>query len=291
MPGKLYVVATPIGNASDISQRAKDILTNADLIAAEDTRTSSQLLNMLDIHTRLKAYHKFNEAETSDYFVGRLAQGDSVALITDAGTPCISDPGYILVKRAVEAGIEVVGISGPCAAVTALSVSGFNCISFSFYGFLPRAKKDILEVLERTKTEYSPVTVFYESPKRIIATFEIMSEAIPSYDICLCNDLTKLHERIYRGKPGEVLSELRANEKADKGEYTIVLCRAEAPQPAACDDIAIEARIVDIMISEKCSVKDAVSLLSKKAGISKKDAYAASLRLRELFSDNGEQSG
>lgn len=283
MSGKLYVVATPIGNASDITQRAIDILGRVQLIAAEDTRTSAPLLKMFNIHTRLKAYHKFNEAGTADYFTDRMLEGDDIALITDAGTPCISDPGYILVKRAIDAGIEVVGISGPCAAVTALSVSGFNCISFSFYGFLPRAKNDIARVLERTKTEYSPVTVFYQSPKRIISTFEIMADTIPSYDICLCNDLTKLYERIYRGKPGEILDELRENEKADKGEYTIILSRAEAPERNASEDFSPEARIVDIMLKEGCSVKDAISLLSDSMKISKKELYSASLRLKELF--------
>ncbi|NLL38892.1 MAG: hypothetical protein GX254_04855, partial [Clostridiales bacterium] len=172
------------------------------------------------------------------------------------------------------------------AAITALSVSGFNCISFSFYGFLPRAKNDIVRVLERTKTEYSPVTVFYQSPKRIISTFEIMADTIPSYDICLCNDLTKLHERIYRGRPREILNELRANEKADKGEYTIVLSRSVAPEENSPEDLSHEARIVDVMLKEGCTVKEAVSLLAERTKNPKKELYAASLRLRKLFASS-----
>ena len=239
---------------------------------------------MHNIGTKLKSYHKFNEAGTADYFINRLLEGGDIALITDAGTPCISDPGYILVRKAIDAGIDVVGVSGPCAAVTALSVSGFNCISFSFYGFLPRSKNDIIRVLERTATEYSPVTVFYESPKRIVSTFEIMAGVIPSYNVCLCNDLTKLHERIYRGRPGEILAELRENEKADRGEYTIVLSRTVGPvKEDSAGSLSPEARIVDVMIRENCSVKEAVSLLSQTLAIPKKELYSASLRLKELF--------
>ena len=283
MAGKLYVVATPIGNASDMTLRGLEILGKVDLIAAEDTRTSGNLLRMHNIQTKLAAYHKFNETDSADYFINKLQNGEDIAIITDAGTPCISDPGYILVNRAVLAGVDVVGISGPCAAVTALSVSGFNTLSFSFYGFLPRAKSHISAVLERIKTEYSPITVFYESPKRIIATMRLMIEAIPTYNICLCNDLTKLYERIYRGTPLDILTALEANEKSDKGEYTMVISRTEVPADVPEETISIEGRLIDTMLKESCSMKDAISALSKGKDLSKKDVYAASLRLKDLL--------
>jgi 16S rRNA (cytidine1402-2'-O)-methyltransferase len=280
MSGKLYVVATPIGNASDITLRAIEVLSGVDLIAAEDTRTSAPLLAMHGIHTKLAAYHKFNEKQSVDYFIGRLLGGSDIALISDAGTPCISDPGYILINRAVQEGIRVIGVSGPCAAVTALSVSGFNTVSFSFYGFLPRSRKDLTDVFMRVKTEYSPVTVFYESPKRIINTMELISEILPSCDICLCNDLTKLFERIYRGKPDQVLNELRANENAEKGEYTLVMCRTTAPETIVAEDISTEAMLLDTMIRKNCTLKTAVEILAKDKSLSKKEVYAASLRLK-----------
>ncbi|NLO47970.1 MAG: 16S rRNA (cytidine(1402)-2'-O)-methyltransferase [Clostridiales bacterium] len=287
MSGKLYVVATPIGNASDITLRAIDVLGSVDLIAAEDTRTSAQLLAMHNIHTKTAAYHKFNETQSVDRFISLLLDGSDIALITDAGTPCISDPGYVLIDKAVQEGIPVIGISGPCAAITALSVSGFNTVSFSFYGFLPRGKKDLADVLMRVKTEYSPVTVFYESPKRIMSTMQLLSEIMPSYDICLCNDLTKLFERIYRGKPFEILNELRNNANAQKGEYTLILRRTEIMETKTEEDISVEAKLLDTMLKESCTLKDAVSICGKDKNRSKNEVYAASLRLKELLKSIG----
>jgi 16S rRNA (cytidine1402-2'-O)-methyltransferase len=283
MSGTLYVVATPIGNASEITLRSVEVLKEVDLIAAEDTRTSAPLLRMYDIHTKTAAYHKFNEAQAVDSFISQLLGGTNIALITDAGTPCISDPGYILISKAAQAGIPVIGVSGPCAAVTALSVSGFNTASFSFYGFLPRSKKDRTDVLERTKIEYSPVTVFYESPKRILATMEAIAELLPSCEVCLCNDLTKLYERVYRGKPAQVLDALRGNPNAEKGEYTMVLHRTELPEQEKEADLSMEAKLLDTMLKENCSMKTAVSVLSGNGDLAKNEVYAASLRLKAFL--------
>jgi len=222
----LYIVATPLGNFGDFSPRAVEILKNVDLILCEDTRTSFPLLKNFEIETKLRAYHKFNEQSSLDSIIGLLESGQEIALISDAGTPCVSDPGSKLVAAAIESGIQVSPVPGACAAIAALSASGFNAVSFVFRGFLPRKKGQLTKTLQATLTESSPITIFYESPMRIISTIEICTEVIPDSKVCLCNDLTKTHERIYRGIPVDVLQELRDNKNAEKGEYTLVLCRA-----------------------------------------------------------------
>lgn len=168
MLGKLFVVATPIGNLHDMTQRSIDVLNSVDLIAAEDTRTSKVLLDNFNIKTKLVSNHKFNESSKVQSLIKDLLEGKSIAVISDAGTPCISDPGFILVREAIKNNIEVIGIPGACAVTTAISISGFEELSFSFYGFLPKEKKDILKFLELIKNDHSKVLVFYESPKRII---------------------------------------------------------------------------------------------------------------------------
>jgi 16S rRNA (cytidine1402-2'-O)-methyltransferase len=282
MAGRLFVVATPIGNLGDFSPRAAEILRGVALILAEDTRTSQPLLRAFDIHAKLRAYHKFNESASAAPILAILEQGADVALISDAGTPCVSDPGWLLVAAAAEAGIEVVGVSGACAAVTALSVSGFNAASFVFRGFLPRARKDLEETLARTLTEYSPVTIFYESPRRVSASVAAMVRLIPDSRLCLCNDLSKLHERVYRGLPEDVLRELLANENAEKGEYTLVIARAApTPAPREAREVSLEARLVDCMTQNACTLRDAVRHLSGE--YPKNELYAASLRLKTLL--------
>jgi 16S rRNA (cytidine1402-2'-O)-methyltransferase len=184
-------------------------------------------LRHFGIETPLRAYHKFNEQSSLDSIVNALTSGQEIALITDAGTPCVSDPGSRLVEAAIAAGIEVSPVPGACAAIAALSVSGFNAASFVFRGFLPRKKGQLTRTLRATLSEPSPVTIFYESPMRIVTTMELCAEAVPDSRVCLCNDLTKPHERIYRGTPSEVLEQLNANKNAAKGEYTLVLCRAQ----------------------------------------------------------------
>ncbi|MDR3149985.1 MAG: 16S rRNA (cytidine(1402)-2'-O)-methyltransferase [Oscillospiraceae bacterium] len=231
----LYVVATPLGNADDLSPRAAETLRGVDLILCEDTRTSFPLLKRHGIETPLKSYHKFNERARADSIAELLSGGTNIALITDAGTPCISDPGAVLIDTAVSEGAEITAVPGPCAAIAALSISGFNAASFVFRGFLPRKKGQLAKVIRATLSEPSPVTVFYESPLRIIATAACMAEQIPDSRVCLCNDLTKPHERVYRGTPHQVLEELQANRNAAKGEYTIVLARANI-KPFKLDD-------------------------------------------------------
>ena len=295
MSGKLYIVATPIGNLGDMTARAVETLREADIIAAEDTKNSITLLTKFDIKTKLVSNHKFNETGSADYFISELLNGKNIAVISDAGTPCISDPGNILVKRAIENNIEIVGIPGPCAAVTAVSISGFDLKSFVFGGFFPRETGEIKKIIDKLKNN-SGVYIFYESPKRIIKTVEFFTENLPDCNICLCNDLTKKFEKIYRGFPSDILEELRNNTSAEKGEYTIVI---EIPVPqtpvngAAVDTpfqkgaLAIESIIVDVMTKQKCTVKDAVKYIASNSAynISKNEAYAASLNLKKMFND------
>ncbi len=289
MNGKLYVVATPIGNLSDLTDRAKSVLDEVDIIAAEDTRVTQKLLNVLDIQNKTISYHKFNENKKSDSIVSDLLEGKNVAIVSDAGTPCISDPGHILVKHAIDNGIEVVGIPGCSAVITALSISGFSYISFSFSGFLPRENKDIKKFIKSLPKD--SVTVFFESPKRITKSLKQFCEEMPNAEFCLCNDLTKLHEKIYRGSPHKVLEELENNPNHEKGEYTVVVkSPIEDDSDAQVESISCEALIVDYLVKNESTQKDAIkALLEKHKGvISKKELYAASLRLKEMFFDEDE---
>ncbi len=285
MPGKLYVVATPIGNLEDITARAKRILEEVDIIAAEDTRNTQKLLGLLGIGNRTVSNHKFNERDKADSLVAELSEGNNIAVVSDAGTPCISDPGFALVAAAAAAGIEVIGISGASAVITALSVSGFGFDAFAFYGFFPREKKEINETIDKIKRDCIPVSVFYESPQRIIKTLRVIADDLPGSELCLCNDLTKLHERIYRGSPAKVLAELEDNPSADKGEYTLVMRFSEPPAAESpADELSPEALIFDYAAKNGGSAKDAVTALAKSSGgkYSKSDLYKASLRLKEI---------
>ena len=202
--GKLYIVATPIGNSKDMSPRGRQILADADIIAAEDTRRSMVLLNKLEIRNKLVSNHKFNEYGKAKYFINELLSGKNVAVISDAGTPCISDPGNELIKAAVEAGIPVIGVPGCCAAVTALSVSGFDLSSFMFYGFFPRENVERRRLLEKMRRGDTRTYALYESPKRIMELVDFFIDSGAHCRMCLCNDLTKLHEMSFRGTPSDV---------------------------------------------------------------------------------------
>jgi len=242
--GTLYIVATPIGNAGDISERARRALADAGLIAAEDTRTANTLLKTLGIKNKTVSNHKFNENYRVEHIIGELERGVDVAVVSDAGTPCISDPGAIIVRAAVERGIRVKGVGGTSAITTALSVSGFSFDAFTFYGFMPRGRREIESAAAGLMNARHAAAVFFESPKRIKKTLGVFAEVIPCAALCLCNDLTKTYERIYRGAPQAVLDELLANPFAEKGEYTLV-CMAGGEQAAAGSQSTDEAQAVD----------------------------------------------
>ncbi len=291
----LFVTATPIGNLSDFTPRAIETLKNVSLIAAEDTTHTIKLLNYFDIHTPMISYHKFNEKERAPELVSRmLKDGIDIAIVTDAGTPCISDPGYDLIALAKENGIKTVPVPGPCAAICALSVSGFETDTFSFIGFLERDNKEQKEQLKKLESSDMNNIVIYESPFRILKTLENISEIIDC-DVCVCNDITKLHEMNITGNVKDVLSELSSSENAEKGEYVIVIHKnrkeiIENDAASPVNDISLEALLADIMVKNSCTAKDAIAILRKeRTDLSKKEIYAASLNLRKLFSDDEEE--
>ena len=284
--GTLYIVATPIGNSRDMSPRGMQILTEADIIAAEDTRRSMVLLNKLGIRNKLVSNHKFNEYGKAKYFISEMKAGKSVAVITDAGTPCISDPGNELIKAAVEEGIRVVGVPGCCAAVNALAISGFDLSSFTFYGFFPRESAERRKLLEKLRRGDTRTFALYESPKRIMDLVDFFIESEAKVRLCLCNDMTKLHETSFRGTPAEVKEQLLAKGNYDKGEYAIVLeVMPEYVFNKVEHTVSAEAMLVDAMVSGNLSGKEAVAavLADENNSYSKNELKAAALRLKKLF--------
>ena len=217
--GKLYIVATPIGNLSDMSLRAVETLKSVDLIAAEDTRNTIHLLTHFDIRTPMESYHEFNKYNKADDLVNRMLSGKNVAIVTDAGTPCISDPGEVLVAKCAEAGITVTGIPGPSAVINALTLSGLSTRRFTFEGFLPakKQKKERAAALERLKKETVTIIV-YEAPHHLTETLKDLSEALGAdRRVALCREMTKIHEEVIR----TTLSE--AVETVPRGEYVLVI--------------------------------------------------------------------
>ncbi len=284
--GTLYIVATPIGNSRDMSERGREILETVDIIAAEDTRRSVVLLNKLGIRNDLSANHKFNEHGKAKWFLSQLLGGKSIAVITDAGTPCISDPGNELIKTAIENGVRVVGVPGACAAVTALSISGFDLSTFFFYGFFPRENADRRRVLDMMRKGATKTYAFYESPKRIMGAVEFLIDAGADVQLCLCNDMTKLHETTFRGTPAEVKEQLLAKGNYEKGEYAMVAEVQDAYFLREVEHVSTpEAMLVDCMVKNVATAKDAIKLLLKdeNSTYSKNELYAASLALKDLF--------
>ena len=284
--GKLYIVATPIGNSRDMSPRGREILSTVDIIAAEDTRRSMVLLNKLEIRNRLVSNHKFNEYGKARYFINEMLSGKSVAVITDAGTPCISDPGNELIRAAVEAGIPVIGVPGCCAAVNALSISGFDLSSFMFYGFFPRENADRRKLLEKLRRGDTRTFAFYESPKRIMDLVDFFIEQQALVRMCLCNDMTKLHEMAFRGTPAEVKEQLLAKGNYDKGEYAVIVEVDEAYFFNRKEHaVSAEALLVDAMLRDGLSSRDAVTALlnDENNSYSKNELKAAALNLKRMF--------
>ena len=285
---RLYVVATPIGNLQDWPPRAADTLRNADLIAAEDTRVTAKLCQVFDIHTPLTSCHQHNEGSKGEQLAERMAAEDlTVALTTDAGTPCVSDPGYGLVKACLDRGIEVQPVPGCCAAIAALSVSGFESREFTFYGFLPREKKDLREKL-RDIARAGRVALIHESPFRVTDLTACIAEELPEAKISLSCDLTKLHEKTLRGSPAEVLAALRENPKTEKGEYCMVLDPRDVPPEEEAEPetglSTLEAGIVEKMIREGLSLRDAQNELVLR-GEKKNAVKQAALNLKRLFEE------
>ena len=254
MAGMLYLVPTPIGNLGDISIRCKETLEQADFIAVEDTRVTLKLLNHLGIKKSLVSYYEHNKANKGNMILDRILAGETCALVSDAGSPAISDPGEDLVKQCAEAGVTVCAIPGPCAVITALSISGQSTGRFCFEGFLSTAKKSRREHLEALIHEQRTM-IFYEAPPTLLSTLEDMAAAFGNdRPISLCRELTKLHEEVVRTTLGQAIEKYRAN--APKGEFVLVL--AGAPEE----------------VKEEPSVEDAAQYLSRliESGLSRKDA-------------------
>ncbi|MGZ8161634.1 MAG: 16S rRNA (cytidine(1402)-2'-O)-methyltransferase [Methylobacter sp.] len=275
--GKLYVVATPIGNLADISFRAVDILKQVDLIAAEDTRHVKMLLQHYGISNKLVALHQHNEDKASSILLGKLRAGHSIALVSDAGTPLLSDPGMPLVKMVKDAGLDVVPIPGACALIAALSAAGLPAIQFSFEGFLPRtssARKAFFS--ERVM---SPKTwIFYESCHRILASLQDMAEIIPlDRSIVIARELTKLHETIVKTSLGNALEMVEQNDNMRKGEFVVLVDGAVADKKAQIIT-AEQEKLLRVLLRE-CSIKTAVAMAVEITGVKRKLLYQAALAL------------
>ena len=275
MAGMLYLVPTPIGNLGDISQRCRETLENADFIAAEDTRVSLKLLNHLGIKKSLVSYYEHNKAFKGEKIVERILSGETCALVSDAGSPAISDPGEDLVKLCHAAGIVVCAIPGPCAVITALSISGQATGRFCFEGFLSTAKKSRKEHLESLASEQRTM-IFYEAPHKLLTTLEDMAAVFGSdRSISLCRELTKLHEEVILTTLGTAIEKYA--EVPPKGEFVLVVAGAPAVQKeiATAEDAAA---YVEKLMKEGLSRKDAIKQTAKDLNLPKNVVYDAALK-------------
>lgn len=274
MSGTLYLVATPIGNLGDFSPRAIETLESVDFIAAEDTRVSIKLLNHFEIKKPLVSYHEHNHVTAGQSILQRLLAGESCALVTDAGTPAVSDPGEDLVRLCAEQGVEVLSIPGCCAAVNALAVSGLPTGRFTFEGFLTVNKKSRRERLESLKNEERTM-IFHEAPHKLLTTLQDLSAAFgEDRRIALCRELTKLHEETTRTTLGEAVAYYTEN--APKGEFVLVLAGAEPREAVA---ITLEDAVAQVLTlkAQGIRLKDAAKEVADHTGFSKNELYAAAL--------------
>ena len=274
MSGTLFICATPIGNLGDITQRVIETLTQVDLIAAEDTRNSLKLINHFDIHTPLTSYHEYNKYEKAGELADILLSGKDVALITDAGTPAISDPGEVLVRKCAEEGIPVTSLPGPSAVITALTLSGLSTGRFCFEGFLPRENKLRKERLAEIKEETRTI-VFYEAPHHLRETLKDLYDALGDRRISLCRELTKKHEEILRITLGEAVSYYE--EKSPRGEFVLVTegkSREEIRRERAEEYAGMSVREhVEMYEARGHDRKSALKLAAADRGVSKREIY------------------
>jgi 16S rRNA (cytidine1402-2'-O)-methyltransferase len=272
-PPGLYVIGTPIGNLEDITLRAVRVLKEVDVIACEDTRQTHKLLNHFAITTRTVSYHEHNEAERSAELVEQMQQGASVALVTDAGMPGVSDPGYRLIARAIESGLQVVPVPGPSAFLAALVASGFPTDSFCFAGFLPAKRGDRRSVLQEIR-KASETLIFYEAPHRIVEALEDLVEILGSARrIVVARELTKLHEEFLRGTAAEILQKLQSRGTV-KGEITLLISKADVGESRpASPSLNIPDRVQQIINEESVDEKTALKKAARERGISKSEAY------------------
>ena len=272
---KLYVVGTPIGNLSDFSPRAIDTLKNVDFIAAEDTRVTLKLLTHFGIQKPLVSYYEHNIREKGEYILGRIENGESCAIVTDAGMPCISDPGEDLVRLCAERGIEINVVPSPTAAMSALAISGLPTARFSFEGFLSVTNKQRRAHLEEVKG-FKRTLIFYEAPHKLIYTLKDMLDAFGDRKIALCRELTKIHEEVLRGKISDMIAYYE--NKPPKGEYVLVI--EGAAEEEASDEITLDMAVAmaQKLISDGVKASDAAREIAKKTKFSKSEIYSGLLK-------------
>ena len=278
MQGKLYLCATPIGNLEDITYRVLRTLKEVDLIAAEDTRNSIKLLNHFDIHTPMTSYHEYNKIEKAEVLIRKMQEGTNIALITDAGTPGISDPGEDLVRMCYEAGVEVTSLPGPAACITALTLSGLSTRRFAFEAFLPSDKKERQAVLTELVNETRTI-IMYEAPHRLIKTLNELLETLGNRKMTLCRELTKKHETSFASTIEDILKFYETQEP--KGECVLVIegkSRAELVQEerAKWEEMTIEEHM-EVYLGQGMDKKEAMKVVAKDRGVSKRDIYQALL--------------
>ncbi len=275
MPGTLFVVATPIGNLDDITLRALRILNESDLIAAEDTRHTRKLLRHYKISTPLVSYHDHNKETRTPELISRLQTKANIALVTDAGTPVISDPGFFLICRAIEADIPIVPIPGVCAAITALSVSGLPSDKFLFVGFLPRKKNKRTQALQELKEETNTL-IFYESPRRLLATLLELIDIMGDRKGVFARELTKYHEEIIRGRLFQII-ETVTDRTSIKGECTLLIEGKKEEQDTSQPSVVEQLR--RLRNDPDISLKDAVKIVVEEYGLSRNRVYREALKI------------
>jgi len=275
-PGTLYVVATPIGNRDDITLRALSVLKDADLIAAEDTRHTGKFLSLHNIKGRLVSYHEYNERERTPGLISKLKNGSSVALVSNAGTPAVSDPGYRLIQEAIAAGINIVPIPGVSAAVAALSVSGLATDSFIFIGFCPKKNEKRLDLLRELNREKRTI-IFYESPRRILRLVEEIESVMGERFSVLSREITKIHEEFIRGTLSEILTVLKQRPEI-KGECTLLVSGCEEKEIFSPELVTKELK--ESLRSKEKPLSVLAKETAKKFGLSRKQVYEEALRLK-----------
>ncbi len=267
MSGVLRLVATPIGNLEDITYRAVRVLRESDLIACEDTRQTRKLLDHYGIHTPTISYHEHNEATRAGELAARMTAGASIALVSDAGMPLVSDPGYRLVRAAIDAGVPVEPVPGPSAVLAALAASGLATDAFRFGGFLPHKAGQRLKLLESLAGEPETM-IFYEAPHRILAALEAIEQALGPRPVVVARELTKIHEEFLRGTAAEVRAQLAARDTV-KGEITLLIGKSAAPPP---DDTPLR-EAVDALVRAGAAKMDAIKQVARQRGLSKREVY------------------
>lgn len=267
--GKLYLVPTPIGNLEDITIRAKNILSQADYIAAEDTRTSGILLEKLGIHNQMISFHKYNSKQRAPELIELMQKGATIAEISDAGMPVISDPGFVLVQECIKNDIPVVPLPGPSAFATALIASGFDAQPFTYYGFIPRKNSEQKEFLQEIKLSHA-TSIFYEAPHRLVKTLKVMQECLGgNRQIVAARELTKIHEEFVRGNVDELVDHF--TQTAPRGEFVILVSPNEdEPEQLSWEELV---KLVDQEVVRGISKKDAIKQVAKVNRVSKNELY------------------